>query len=268
MNRYPDMGVSALNAAIAERYGVEVDRVASGTGSVAVLYHLLQATCQEGDEVVYAWRSFEAYPIAVGLTGATDVQVPLTADARHDLPGDAGRHHRPDQGRGGLLAQQPHRPVGAPRRARGVPRRRSAARAGRHRRGLPRVRDATPRRRMRSRSRRDETTSSCCGRSRRPTAWPACGSASPSVRRRRPRPSASARCPSASRRSPRRPPWPPSRPRPTCSSGWTRSWPSATGSTPGSPTRAGRCQTPRATSSGWRSATTARRSRPPARRSA
>lgn len=85
MNRYPDMGVSALHAAIAERCGVDVARVASGAGSVAVLYHLLQAMCADGDEVVYAWRSFEAYPIAVGLTGATSVQVPLNADARHDL---------------------------------------------------------------------------------------------------------------------------------------------------------------------------------------
>jgi len=87
MNRYPDMGVSAMHAAIARRYDVEVERVASGAGSVAVLYHLLQASCTEGDEVVYAWRSFEAYPIAVGLTGAVDVQVPLRPDARHDLPG-------------------------------------------------------------------------------------------------------------------------------------------------------------------------------------
>lgn len=86
MNRYPDMGVSALHGALAERFGVDVSRVASGTGSVAVLYHLLTATCTDGDEVVYAWRSFEAYPIAVGLTGATSVHVPLTADARHDLP--------------------------------------------------------------------------------------------------------------------------------------------------------------------------------------
>jgi histidinol-phosphate aminotransferase len=86
MNRYPDMGVSALHHAIAERYDAEVGQVASGTGSVAVLYHLLQASCTDGDEVVYAWRSFEAYPIAVGLTGATGVQVPLTRDARHDLP--------------------------------------------------------------------------------------------------------------------------------------------------------------------------------------
>ncbi|MGI8888364.1 MAG: histidinol-phosphate transaminase [Nocardioidaceae bacterium] len=86
VNRYPDMGVAELHAALAHRLGVEVSQIASGTGSVAVLYHLLQAACSEGDEVVYAWRSFEAYPIAVGLTGATSVTVPLDAEARHDLP--------------------------------------------------------------------------------------------------------------------------------------------------------------------------------------
>jgi histidinol-phosphate aminotransferase len=52
---------------------------------VAVLYHLLQAFCEPGDEVVYAWRSFEAYPIAVSVTGAVSVQVPLGSGARHDL---------------------------------------------------------------------------------------------------------------------------------------------------------------------------------------
>jgi histidinol-phosphate aminotransferase len=86
MNRYPDMAATGLYAALADRLGVPVERLAAATGSVAVLYHLLQATCQDGDEVVYAWRSFEAYPIAVGMTGATSVRVPLTADARHDLP--------------------------------------------------------------------------------------------------------------------------------------------------------------------------------------
>lgn len=85
MNRYPDMGVRALHAALAERLGVPTDQIASGAGSVAVLYHLLQAMCAEGDEVVYAWRSFEAYPIAVGVTGAASVRVPLDSEARHDL---------------------------------------------------------------------------------------------------------------------------------------------------------------------------------------
>lgn len=85
LNRYPDMGVSRLHAALADKYGVEVGQIASGTGSVAVFYHLLQSICAEGDEVVYAWRSFEAYPIAVGLTGARGVQVPVDASGRHDL---------------------------------------------------------------------------------------------------------------------------------------------------------------------------------------
>jgi histidinol-phosphate aminotransferase len=85
MNRYPDMGCTALYAALAERLDVPTADLAAGTGSVAVLYHLLQAFCESGDEVVYAWRSFEAYPIAVAVTGATSVRVPLTEDARHDL---------------------------------------------------------------------------------------------------------------------------------------------------------------------------------------
>jgi len=85
MNRYPDMGCTGLYAALAERLGVATDHLAAGTGSVAVLYHLLQAYCEAGDEVVFAWRSFEAYPIAVTVTGATAVQVPLTHDGRHDL---------------------------------------------------------------------------------------------------------------------------------------------------------------------------------------
>ncbi|MGH3354322.1 MAG: histidinol-phosphate transaminase [Nocardioidaceae bacterium] len=85
MNRYPDMGCAALYHALAERFDVPTDNLAAGAGSVAVLYHLLQALCAEGDEVVYAWRSFEAYPIAVGVTGATAVEVPLGEGARHDL---------------------------------------------------------------------------------------------------------------------------------------------------------------------------------------
>ncbi len=85
MNRYPDMGCSALYQALAQRFDVPLGDLAAGTGSVAVLYHLLQAVCSEGDEVVYAWRSFEAYPIAVGVTGAVGVQVPLATGARHDL---------------------------------------------------------------------------------------------------------------------------------------------------------------------------------------
>jgi len=85
MNRYPDMGASALYAALAERFGVPTEDLSLATGSVGLIYQLVQAFCDPGDEVVFAWRSFEAYPIAVAVPGAVSVQVPLTADDRHDL---------------------------------------------------------------------------------------------------------------------------------------------------------------------------------------
>src|SRR5262245_4510892 len=85
MNRYPDMGNSALYDALSGHLGVPTDRLALATGSVALIYQLVQAYCEPGDEVVYAWRSFEAYPIAVTAAGATSVRVPVTVDGRHDL---------------------------------------------------------------------------------------------------------------------------------------------------------------------------------------
>jgi histidinol-phosphate aminotransferase len=85
MNRYPDMAVTELTDAIAERLGVPRGHIATGTGSVGVLGQVIDATCDPGDEVIYAWRSFEAYPIVVAIAGAVSVQVPLDANARHDL---------------------------------------------------------------------------------------------------------------------------------------------------------------------------------------
>ena len=85
VNRYPDMGVTALTDALAAHLAVPREQIATGTGSVGVLAQIIQSTCDPGDEVVYAWRSFEAYPIVVAIAGATSVQVPLTADHRHDL---------------------------------------------------------------------------------------------------------------------------------------------------------------------------------------
>jgi histidinol-phosphate aminotransferase len=85
MNRYPDMGNTALYEALSDRLGVPTDHLVLATGSVALIYQLVQAFCEPGDEVVYAWRSFEAYPIAVTAAGARGVQVPVTADGRHDL---------------------------------------------------------------------------------------------------------------------------------------------------------------------------------------
>lgn len=85
MNRYPDMAVSELTQAIATTLEVPAECIATGTGSVGVLGQVIQACCDAGDEVIFAWRSFEAYPIVTTLAGAAPVMVPVDAHHRHDL---------------------------------------------------------------------------------------------------------------------------------------------------------------------------------------
>jgi histidinol-phosphate aminotransferase len=85
VNRYPDMAVTALTQRLARALDVSPDCIATGTGSVAVLAQIVVAACDAGDEVVFAWRSFEAYPIVTQLAGAKPVMVALDAEARHRL---------------------------------------------------------------------------------------------------------------------------------------------------------------------------------------
>lgn len=84
-NRYPDPWSSRLVDALAARYDVPREHLALGTGSVGLLQQVVQITSGPGDEVVHAWRSFEAYPIMTIISGATPVQVPLLPDETHDL---------------------------------------------------------------------------------------------------------------------------------------------------------------------------------------
>jgi histidinol-phosphate aminotransferase len=85
VNRYPDFGNARLLTALSGRLGVDEDQISVGTGSVAVLVQVMTAMAEGGDEVVMPWRSFEAYPIVVQLSGATQVRVPLASDHTHDL---------------------------------------------------------------------------------------------------------------------------------------------------------------------------------------
>lgn len=93
-NRYPDMVAYELRSTIADWLGgpssllLSADNVAVGAGSSALIQQAVQATCHGNgtDEVVYPWRSFEAYPILTRVAGAKAVEVPLTEDLRNDLP--------------------------------------------------------------------------------------------------------------------------------------------------------------------------------------
>ena len=84
-NRYPDMFAGDVKEALAEHLELDVAQIAVGCGSSALCQQLVQITAAPGDEVIFPWRSFEAYPIFVQIVGATPVAIPLLDDGRHDL---------------------------------------------------------------------------------------------------------------------------------------------------------------------------------------
>jgi histidinol-phosphate aminotransferase len=85
VNRYPDTGAQAVVERIAREFDVSPTQVAVGCGSVSLCQQLVQSLCAPGDEVIFAWRSFEAYPIVTQVANATGVRVPLTAGHELDL---------------------------------------------------------------------------------------------------------------------------------------------------------------------------------------
>lgn len=109
VNRYPDATGPALRERLAERFGVTAAEVHLGSGSVALLSQFLLAVCTPGDEVITAWRSFEAYPGLTTVAGGRGVRVPLTADGRHDL--DAMAAAVTDRTRA-LIVCSPNNPTG------------------------------------------------------------------------------------------------------------------------------------------------------------
>jgi histidinol-phosphate aminotransferase len=86
MNRYPDHRAAAVRARVAANLGLDDGQVGVGCGSVGLLQQIVLTYAGPGDEVVYGWRSFEAYPIFTRVSGATPVEVPLR---RHTVDLDA-----------------------------------------------------------------------------------------------------------------------------------------------------------------------------------
>ncbi|MBJ7459817.1 MAG: histidinol-phosphate transaminase [Thermoleophilaceae bacterium] len=85
VNRYPDPSGSAFRAKLAETYDMAAEQIVLGNGSCEILLAGAQVLLEPGAELVYAWPSFSMYPHLAAMTGATAVEVPLTADHRHDL---------------------------------------------------------------------------------------------------------------------------------------------------------------------------------------
>jgi histidinol-phosphate aminotransferase len=85
VNRYPDAAATELRTRLAEKFELAPTNVQVGAGSVSIIAQLISAAAAAGDEVIYSWRSFEAYPGLVAVAGASSVQIPNRPDHGHDL---------------------------------------------------------------------------------------------------------------------------------------------------------------------------------------
>ncbi len=81
VNRYGDHRATELRAALADWVGVQPEQVAVGCGSVGLLQQLCLTYIDPGDEAVFPWLSFEAYPVAVKMMGGVPVNPPLVDHA-------------------------------------------------------------------------------------------------------------------------------------------------------------------------------------------
>lgn len=84
-NRYPTVSGDLLAADIADRLGLSPAQVVTGGGSNPILQYTLLSYTSPGQEVILAWRSYEAYPILIGVAGGDPVLVPLDDTQGHDL---------------------------------------------------------------------------------------------------------------------------------------------------------------------------------------
>lgn len=86
INRYADHTAEHVAQRFAARVGVQRDHVAVGPGSVGLLQQLALAFVEPGDEVVYPWPSFIAYPQFTRLVAGVERTTPLI---RNELDIDA-----------------------------------------------------------------------------------------------------------------------------------------------------------------------------------
>ncbi|MFF5173716.1 histidinol-phosphate transaminase [Micromonospora sp. NPDC000089] len=87
INRYPEVYPTALAEAIAAYHGVPVDQVTVGAGGAGLIQQMLHlvARGRRRGEVLFAWRSFEGYPLIAEGMGVPVRRVPLRGH-HHDLP--------------------------------------------------------------------------------------------------------------------------------------------------------------------------------------
>lgn len=82
---YPDSSGHALRADLAAALGVEPERVILGAGSNELLYQLVLALCEPGDDVVTHRAAFLSYRLAALVAGRGFVAAPTTPELACDV---------------------------------------------------------------------------------------------------------------------------------------------------------------------------------------
>ncbi len=85
LHRYPDAGGFALRRAIAALHGFELAQIALGNGSNDLLYQLVLATCEPGDEVLSHAYAFLSYRLSAEVVGRRFVAAPTTPELACDV---------------------------------------------------------------------------------------------------------------------------------------------------------------------------------------
>lgn len=83
LEKYPDGNCTELRKAIAEKFGLEENRIVCGAGSDELIGLLCKSYIQPGDEVIYATHAFLMYGIFAKSCGAACIETPerdLTPD--------------------------------------------------------------------------------------------------------------------------------------------------------------------------------------------
>lgn len=84
-NRYPEFLPQRLPRLIADRLGIDPDRIVVGAGATGVIMHIVQEFGSAGSAVVMATPTFDGYPILATMAGGRPVTVSLTLEGRQDL---------------------------------------------------------------------------------------------------------------------------------------------------------------------------------------
>jgi histidinol-phosphate aminotransferase len=85
LNRYPDGASFELRRRIAERHGIDANRIFAASGSVEVIHLLAFLFLRSGLNSVYSEHSFAIYPLATAAAGGEHKVVPTRDGYSHDL---------------------------------------------------------------------------------------------------------------------------------------------------------------------------------------